>query len=325
MKNIAPASSLAIVPVFFFLALTPAWALPFKGEVDLDSRQAVFAVSAPSGPPVVLRISQGQGKDYQFSADIKNLRTPFFDIATVVEGNLDIVRAPDKQLVALLGKVRSRYTLVDGKPIDELSGQMEIRDGVIRINSLNLGSFSCQGEMALASPHKMNLVVDFRSINFDEIINSRSRELVKGLTNIDGNIIISGALADLFLRGKLASYAQNDSGDDYLQALINFSGKPEDIVIANSSVSKPDGMIFSLSGKLNLKDYKSFPQQIDALVKEPLVSQRGDQYEWTLKKVESQNRSGSTELKYLLRKGEDRSDPTRADTGMLGVERKMEF
>ncbi len=80
-------------------------------------------------------------------------------------------------------------------------------------------------------------------------------------------------------------------------------------------------MSFEAQGALDLTDLKGFKRQLGNFIGTPLISQRGQTLEWTFKRLESSQRSGATELKYMIKKDEN-SDK---DVNIFGVQRRVEF
>ena len=64
---------------------------------------------------------------------------------------------------------------------------------------------------------------------------------------------------------------------------------------------------------------KNFSTQIKAFTGSPLITEDGQDREWTLKRMQSQQEGVTTEFKYMLRKDDDRDDV------LIGIERKIEF
>jgi len=315
--------SAGILALLLFAAPV-AQAFSFKGEIDFQSRQAILTVQAQGREALTLRMQENPGQAYSLQAEVVSLKTPFFDISTVVDGTLAIMPVADKKFLALVGKLQTRDTLLDRKPSPELSGQFEIRQGVFFLRSLNVGDIKLSGEAQLSQPYKVNLSLEFQKQDLSQIL-AAGTEAGLGLQNVDGSVAVSGTAGKLFFKGKWVAYQPSESGEEYQCALINFSGPLSEITIADSNVIQPDGMIFNLFGKLNFYDYKNLGQQIEALAKAPLVNEYGNQREWTFKKLESADRGGSTELKYLLRSGREDDPANRGSSDLLGVERKIEF
>jgi hypothetical protein len=76
---------------------------------------------------------------------------------------------------------------------------------------------------------------------------------------------------------------------------------------------------------VDLSDRKNFVQQIRSLSKQAIVQKEGENLEWTLKRIKTEEHGDSTtELKYLKKQGtETGSTPDENDT--LGVEHSIKF
>lgn len=312
---------------YFTVCLPPVvWSFPFQGEIDLDQKQAVVAVYPQGDKPWVFTVQQDQARMFSVSADIQNFQTALFDITTFLESRWKFSTRPDDGRKRLTGTLGSRYTLMDHLPVEELTGQFEITHGVLYLNSLNVGKLKCQGKVQLALPHKLTLDLQFKDMDFDRFLLDES-VLGPGISlgKVDGTIAVSGEPGQIMLRGKLITYPDQSQESNYQQAQINFSGVYPQVEIHDSTATNEDGMTSNLSGKLDLSDRKNLPKQIDALSKEPLLRKKGNDLEWTLKRLQSPNRSGSVEVKYLMRKNSD-ADPGARDRGdLLGVEQKIQF
>jgi len=78
-------------------------------------------------------------------------------------------------------------------------------------------------------------------------------------------------------------------------------------------------------GTINLLDKKNFRRQIASLARKPVIVDDNHNLEWTFRRIESDNESGITELKYLRRKKNDIHSLSDNQGDMLGIERILEF
>ena len=105
--------------------------------------------------------------------------------------------------------------------------------------------------------------------------------------------------------------------------MINFEGIYPLMTLVDSTGAKPDGLTFNINGNVDLSDRENFIQQVRALSKEAIVQKEGDNLEWTLKRVKSEDES-KTELKYLKRQGNG-TGIVSDEEDMVGVERSIQF
>ena len=152
---------------------------------------------------------------------------------------------------------------------------------------------------------------------------SNSREFSAAGT-VAGKIKVSGALDHLLLKGNLASFNGFVDKLQYDSFFLNMEGIYPHLQIASSTVSQSDGPSYTLDGPFNLSDQQSFKKQIENLTIAPLINDSGSRVEWTFKRLKDE-RSGTTEIKYLLRKDNASGDAFSKESDMLGVERRMEF
>jgi len=96
--------------------------------------------------------------------------------------------------------------------------------------------------------------------------------------------------------------------------------------IGHSTISKADGVSFTLDGPFNLKDKANFKKQIKALTLAPVVSGSGSEREWTIRRINPEDYD-TMELKYRFRAGDALGTGTSVDdeTDMLGIERTRKF
>lgn len=319
-----------VLGVFFLFSPVPAAAetlFPFTGEFDLQQKSLTIAVHPEADSPVVVELSQSDDRVYHISVNIKDWQTAFFNMSTVIEGTVDVKRNADGTIHSLVGKVESQYTLFNHQPIQEMVGQFEIRQGRLTIQALSLGSVNMKGSILLKSPYTLDLQFQLAGVPLEDFIAffaGRPKFIAEGL--VDGEIAVSGPIDHLNMKGSLFSDNGTIKGLEYSSIVLNAQGiYPLIVVGENSTIVQTDGAPFHISGSINLAEKGSFSKQLAALAKTPVVSYERDHLEWTLKRIQSEKEPGTTELKYLMRKGDDRDHTGDSSEDMIGVERKMEF
>ncbi|HCI44918.1 MAG TPA: hypothetical protein DE315_05250 [Candidatus Omnitrophica bacterium] len=307
----------------------------FHGRIDLVQKQfdvtldfpGNFADAAPGKledkrPSVAISGVKLSDKDYRFSLTIDHLRTPVFDLLSRVESSVEVdPRPPDESAPAVRGEIWSRNSLVDYKPIHELTGQFEIKDSQLVLKSVSLGNLSCDGSLDLVYPYKMDMKVLLHDVAMEDFLNFWVRgKDYKSFGAVSGEIGVSGTWDRIGLRGSLESHDGYVEELEYNSIHLNAKGVYPRLNIGQSTISKADGLSFTFSGPVDLSDQENFRKQIGALVLAPLVSGSASEREWTIKRLDQPN-SGSTKIKYLLRK----DDKLNESSGMIGVEQTMNF
>ena len=313
--------------IFSFLLIKSSGAdfvLPFKGRIDFTTRQLDLSLDLKSRGLITAKAVRTSDKNYHLFLDIDHLQTPGFDVSSKLESSLELINDEQGRYKTVLGKIWSQYSLVDYRPAQELSGEFEIKNQKLLLNSLSLGHLQCQGYVDLVYPHKVDLLLGLDFMDLTDFLAFWSQGAADhSAGSVSGEIKISGALDRLQLKGNLESF------DGFVQELafnsfyLNFTGVYPVIEVANSTVSKSDGMIFTVDGALDLNDPQNFRKQIQAFSILPIVKDSRGQKEWTIKRLRD-GRSSTTELKYLLKK-ESPLGPSDPSSDLLGVQRTVEF
>lgn len=309
--------------------------ISFHGRVDFTQKQFDVTLDFPGDLPdtavgklenrkssVAFRGAKVSDKDYRFSLDIDHLRTPIFDLLSKIESSIEVdPRTADKNAPMLRGAVWSRDSLVDYKPIHELTGQFEIKDSQFVLKSVSFGSLGCQGSLDLVYPYKMDMRVLLHDVAMEDFLNFWvGNNEYKSFGTVSGEIGVSGTWDRIGLKGSLESHDGYVEELEYNSIHLNAQGVYPQLNIGQSTISRADGLSFTFSGPIDLGDQKNFRKQIGALVLAPLVSDSASEREWTIKRLNQPN-SGATEIKYLLRKEDKLNEPS----GMIGVEQTMNF
>ncbi len=304
----------------------------FYGQVDLTQKQFDVTLDfshLPGSPPlenkqssVAISGAKVSDKDYRFSLNIDHLRTPIWDLLSKIESSIEVdPQAAGKSAPMVRGEIWSQNSLIDYKPIRELTGHFEIKDSRLLLESLSFGNLSCQGSLDLVYPYKMDMNVLLRDVAMEDFLNFwAGNKEYKSFGTVSGEIGVSGTWDRIGLKGNLESHDGYVEQLEYNSIHLNAQGVYPQLSIGQSTMSKADGLSFTFSGPIDLSDQENFTKQIGALVLSPLVSDSASEREWTIKRL-NQPKSGATEIKYLLRK-EDKPDGA---SGMLGVQQTMSF
>ena len=329
-SELSMAKTLSVL-LWLCIACFPAHAdtgaiFPFAGEFDPQKKSLTVAIHPEANSPLVMNFYRADDLIYHISVNIKDWQTAFFNLSSVIEGTVDVKREEGGTFQSLVGKIESRYTLVNHKPVEEMFGQFEIKEGKLMIHSLSLGRVAVKGTVLLRPPYPVDLRFQLAGVPLEDFIaffSGRPKFMTQGL--VDGDIFISGPSSNLQMKGTLFSSNGVIKSLEYSSIVLNAQGIYPVIVVDNSTIVQADGAPFNIAGNIDLSDKENFSRQIEALAKTPLVNYERDHLEWTLKRIQSENEAGTTELKYLMRKGEDRDHVGDSGVDMLGVERKMEF
>lgn len=303
-----------------------AQAFSFHGEIDFSERQASFMIiPSPNSPAANVVVHQRQQGQYDFSVQLKDVAFRDVPLTLLLEGRIGVAKTQNGTL-AWQGDLASDFVLLDHKPIPDLTSQFEFRDGSFYLRDFSFNGLRCQGRWEMRSPYLLDLKASLTQWQGEVIEPLKFFPWLgaEGET-FDGEISFSGTPGAVFLKGKILSFVPGEDGSTYQQGVYAFFGTYPKIQLKDSLFTREDGISVLLNGELDLSEQAFWQKQIDALVKSPIVHGRDNDLSWTLKHVESSKGRGATELKYLWRKN-DANDPSiREDSGMLGVERKIEF
>ena len=304
----------------------------FEGQIDFESNEFSIVLDLGEESSLTAKAQRTSEKDYHLSLDIEHVKTPLFDLLSEIESSIEIVNRKDNTDVKfsdaiLRGKVWSQYSLVDYKPINELSGRFEIKDKRVYLMALSVGNLTCEGYVDLTAPHNLDITLDLAGVDMHDFLNFWAKDKeYESSGAVFGEIKASGTLGRLALKGSLESRHGFVQKLDYDIIVLNIEGIYPHMQITHSTISKSDGVSFSLDGPFNLSDKANFKKQIKALTFAPLVSDSGSELEWTIKRL-NPGGSGTTELKYHFKKGDALGIGSSADDkiDMLGIERTKKF
>lgn len=318
-----------LLAVFFFFWMQEASAfnlLSFDGTVDLKSKELNVFIGLDGQKVILAKAQKLNDTDYHLSLHLDHLKTSQFDLTSRIQGSLGLLRTESNDLQIVNGKVWSEYSLIDYKPIEELSGHFEVINNQLHLIGLSFANISCSGSIDLSSPFKTNLNFILENISLDHFLNFwvRGKDFDSS-GSVSGQVKVSGDLFQPFLKGSLETYSGYVKNLNFDSIYLNVEGSFPNLTIAHSTISETGGMSFTIDGAIDLADKDNFKKQIKALNISPLVSNTATSSEWTIKRLEDNNQ-GATEIKYFLRKDEDSGPASYSqDSGMLGVLKTVEF
>ena len=303
----------------------------FKGQIDLSKNEFNIVLDFNEGSSLTAKATRMSEMNYRLSVDIDHLKTPIFDLLSKIESSVDLVKGENGGNspfdTTLQGKIWSQYSLVDYKPINELSGRFEVKDKRLHVMALSVGNLTCEGYLDLAVPYNLDVAVNLMGVDMKDFLSFWGAGNDDGSSgDVFGEIKASGSLDHLELKGNLESKDGFVQKLDYNAIVLNIEGIYPLMQISRSTISKSDGVSFSLDGRFDLSDKENFKKQIKALTLAPLVSDSGSELEWTIKRLNPED-SGMTEFKYHFKKGNALgTGPSSGDEiDMLGIERTRKF
>ena len=315
--------------ILIFMGMAPGLAFAknsfsFDGQMDFLHQQLDLNVNLDQNSSVKTKIKKTSDSDYYVLLKLEHLKASVFDLSSEVESSIGITSLEDGFRKFILGKVSSHYSLLDRQPTGELSGQFEIKDNKVILSALSFGNISCNGSIEMGSPYKLDLTFNLSSVDMNHFIAfwANSKEYSSSGT-VSGKIKVGGSLEQLALKGSLESLNGVIEELQYDSFILNTEGIYPHMDIASSKISQTGGGSFILNGSVDLSHTENFKKQIEHLTLSPVVNKSDSKVEWTIKRSED-DKSGATEIKYLLRKDGPAGD-TNKESDMLGVQRTVSF
>ncbi|OGX35344.1 MAG: hypothetical protein A3C36_03640 [Omnitrophica WOR_2 bacterium RIFCSPHIGHO2_02_FULL_52_10] len=306
---------------------------PFQGDIDFVQKKFNIVLGVDSQSSVAVSARQVAGSEYKLLLDVNHLQTPLFDLMTKVESTIEVKQGHNEtfseplERLRLQGKVWSQYSLIDYKPVRELSGNFEVKDNKLFLHSLFFGNLQCNGTVDLISPYRIDLTFNLYDVAMQDFLSFWGMgKKYESAGLVSGEIKAAGTVDQLDLKGNLEGRNGFVQKLDFDALSLNIEGIYPDMKITRSMIAKSDGMSFTFEGSLNLKDKENFKKQIKALTLAPLVSDSGIEREWTIRRL-NPDAAETTELKYRLRKEDALGTGASADGGidMLGIEQTRKF
>ncbi|MFT5169825.1 MAG: ribosomal protein L24 [Lysobacterales bacterium] len=293
---------------------------PFEGTYNFQSKEFELNVDVGEKGKVAVSYKKESDTAYVVRADIQRIKTSKFKVSSQLKvdltNGLDVAGQPYTR-----GIVSSQYTLINYKPVRELTGGFVLNNGEARFNGLRFGQIECNGAVGTKAPYDVSLAFDIKSMpmgNFIDMWMSNRKYDAEGL--VSGMIKASGDVNHLFLKGDLRGSEGRIKTLDFSTVDLDIEGIYPHMQIANSRMKKTDGITFDFEGPINLSDKANFKKQLKKLVLSPVIHTSNSQHEWTIKEVKDST-AGTTSLKYLLRKELD----SQESEGMLGIEKSVDF
>lgn len=297
----------------------------FSGELDFLNKTFHILSDQSKDSFCEMKIQEQTEEGYTLLLKFNHFKTTFFDLSSIIKARVQTGALTETKDKVFFGELSSEYTLFDYTPIKELSGSFEIRDGKVVLNTVCFGKIVCNGTITIAYPYDLDLMFNLNEVEMAPFLRFWTQEPdpdASGL--VSGEIKVSGPAEKAFLSGKLVSYDGHVDDLEFNKFFLNIQGVYPQMNILDSLVSQAEGMSFVFNGGIDLSSKMDFRKQVKALNIAPYVKDSGNQVEWTIKSS-SQNDMGKMELKYLMRKDDDRGGFSEEGSDMLGIENTIEF
>lgn len=295
--------------------------IPLKGTVSFDQKEMMVEFPEGDRVPFTVQVKEVSPDEYQLQLTLSHWNTGQIDLSAILEGTL---RAKTENQVRLwTGKLASKYGLINNQPLDDLSLNVVVSREKVVIRSFTFGGLSGFGEILLGKDPSVKATLRLSGLSLEEVLRVlRPQEMVDAQGLVDGEIQIQGPLQKPRIQGQVRSNSGHVGTHEYNGAQFKFSGTYPVLQIDESQIFQTDGLSFAVTGMLDLSDLANVQTQIDGLTRTPLVTQKGEGWEWTFKRLQSEDKGKTTEFKYMMRK---ETDIDRDGGDMLGIEHRMEF
>ena len=299
----------------------------FDGRVNVEKEQMEFQLDFSGGGSIAVKSEMQDDRKLSLQLDVEHLKAFQSDLSSEFKGLIEFSRKEKKSIDAVFGKLWSQYTLLNYRPIRELSGQFELKNKKLYLRSFSVGNVAFNGYVDLVSPYNLDLVFNLAMIEMNDFLDfwMKDRKYDSGGL-VSGTIGVAGNLSKLFLKGRLESHDGFIKKIAFNSLYLNLNGFYPRLEVVNSTISEKDGLSFAFSGPIDLSDKKNFKKQIKALTFLLDVKGTDSEAEWTIKKYNKEKGSfDTTELKYFLQKNPVSGLLSNEDAGVLGVERRISF
>lgn len=298
----------------------------FTGELDLRQQAAVVNFKTGEQSEVKFLFRPTESRTYQLSVQLKNVSSPFFDISTHLNMDGEVRRDATGEIVSCIVKLSSQYTLLNRKPVSELSGQLLIRDHKVFINSLVVETMAVRGEGDFLPPHHFKARVQFFEVPLRTVLSLLvPGDGVPAEGNVTGEIDLKGTPMAVEVKADITSSSGSIGDWAFRNFMLQGEGRYPHLDIRDSLFAQSDGILFKVIGSFDLSRPGDWVKQFSALRKSPIVDVEGQTSDWTLKRIESDKKSGITEIKYRLRQNKDIQTMSDENLDLIEIQRKVEF
>jgi len=297
--------------------------VPFKAQFDFNTNSLHGEVPLSGAEPIYFEIQQNKDSaGYKATINIKKWQTGFFGISAFLVATTDPVIQRGGPAGQSKWNLVSRYTLINGLPLDDSAASGVYGNGLFVIEKAVLGGMILEGTVTTSVPHTVNMKVRMVNVDLNDVLPLLGFENLNAEGTIGGMLHLTGSVPEIRVKGEIHSFNGKIETMEYYSMNLNIDGIYPEIYVIDSQIAQMDGFAFGVDGKLNFSQPQSFAQQIRSFIRKPLVQKNGNTVEWTLKKLKSGEDDSVTEFKYLKRRKDERMG---GDSDMLGIERRMEF
>ncbi|MBU1997631.1 MAG: hypothetical protein KKF78_10815, partial [Candidatus Omnitrophica bacterium] len=148
----------------------------FDGRVDVDKEQIEFNLDFFDRGTIIVKSEMRDDKELSVLFDAEHFKAFQFDISTEIRGLIEFSGKEKNAIGAIFGKIWSDYTLLNYKPIRELTGQFELKNNKLYLRSFSFGKVSCNGFIDLDSPYNVDLAFNLAMIEMNDFLDFWMRD-----------------------------------------------------------------------------------------------------------------------------------------------------
>ena len=298
--------------------------IPFAGTVDLKAATVDVLFGTEGEPSLALNAVRVTPRKYHVSLGLSHVKTPLWDVATVLTGDLEFVGTHTDKM-CLVGEIASQYTLLDYKPVRDLYLKFSVEDRKLVVDSFWVGAFSGHGAIDLVGDRRMDVALEVLSLDLEDITallhpqaQVKTRPLaITGV--VTGELKMRGVLSRPDISGRLVAYNGRFKALNYESIALDIDGTYPLLGLPDVVVTSAEGLSFRVKGAVDLSDLAHLDRQVRLFQRVPMVSSSGGRPEWVFKRLTSDG-ANKTEMKYFLMK-DDRGDAS----AVVGVQKSMGF
>ncbi len=237
-----------------------------------------------------------------------------------VSSQMEIDWAPAEG--GLEGRLVTRYNLIDYRPAPEVSGRFRRLRDTLQMEFAGPG-WTIDGRLGLRPPYDVDLRADVHDMASADLLRFSPADCGTACAGtVTGTVRLSGRIDRLFIDASLRVEGGTEAG--FRQGVFNLRGSYPHVELYDSRLVGPEGDPIEVSGRLRLDRMKTWQDQLEGLVMEPVTHEEENSSEWTIKQLDSGDR-GVIELKYRQRREHDVRTLSDEARDMLGVERRVDF
>lgn len=318
------------IHLLFFFCLMPIAAEAkciFKG--DLDFMQNNFALELNFKEKEKLAVELNFLPDDKFILKSKldhiQLLNSYLTTELISEGS--VIKNNKGQVEGLNGEIKTNYSLLNFKPISEISGYFELTKSYINIFSLLWGNLRVSGKINFDNQPRLDLSVDVIDMDINELAELLGADLgnlsVSGLVN--GKVKIDGLISSPQIKGQLRVANGNIDTLEYNEIVINIEGMYPLLKFIDSNIFEREGYVYALTGSFNVEELDNINSSSHKIKLTPLSNDDFSWQEWKLRRQKSYSQDGALELEYKLKEDQPFKMRLRDDEEILSLEHSVKF